>query len=63
MLQKRDKVYFGDESKKIGGWVDLCHHGAWDYAGRSLIGDYPKLPNLESTKYRIKEDVLEFYEQ
>lgn len=49
-----------------GGWMDPCHYGAWDNAGRTLrafnsISDR-HLDPLESFDYRIvKDGVVEIY--
>jgi ubiquinol-cytochrome c reductase iron-sulfur subunit len=38
-----------------GGWVDPCHFGEWDYAGRFLrrYENGPVLSNLEVPRYRF----------
>ena len=48
-----------------GGWIDPCHSGAWDYAGRAMIGinsspDF-EVENLQPLPYTIEQDEILFY--
>lgn len=43
-----------------GGWIDPCHVGAWDYAGRRIKGvnGTAELPNLTAPGHRFSADGL-----
>jgi Rieske Fe-S protein len=54
-----------EDVKWFGGWIDPCHYGAWDKAGRSYMRQpshdaAAQLPNLSIPKWRyLSKDVIE----
>jgi len=48
-----------------GGFVDQCHFGEWDYAGRaiSVYDKYASLPDLRQPQFRIVDDVVEIMDR
>ncbi len=44
----------------LGGWMDPCYMGAWDYAGRAFravnVADGVKIKNLKNPNYRFLND-------
>ena len=43
-----------------GGFMDMCHYGEWDYAGRAIevYDQHAGLPDLKVPQYAIKGDII-----